>query len=325
MALLLDPPCSEEVNGLRRALGDSSFDAVAPHVTLVPPINVRAGDLDEALAVVRRAAGEQDGPLQLELGPVATFVPASPVVYLSVAGPDHDYLARLRSAVVSGPFRRPDRWPFVPHVTLADQAADEEAEAAVGALSHFRSLATIDRVVVMEERQRRWEPLADAKLAPSVVVGRGGLELEITEGRVMGPDVLSLVESQLDQLPVEEVERPHSSNRLTESIVLTGRREGGVAGAAVAWLGGRPGEPVNVGVVVDPACRREGVGRALLSTLEVSVRRRGWAAEGVRGYGPAGFFDAASGWVRMASSAWGEMGRPLEGPTVVADRQVDLR
>ena len=79
------------------------------------------------------------------------------------------------------------------------------------------------------------------------------------------------------------------------------------------WRGwaGRPGEPVNVGVLVDPDYRRQGVGRALVAALEVSVRRRGWAAEGVRGYGPAGFFDAASGWVRMVSSACGEVGRHL--------------
>ncbi len=184
MALLLDPPCSEEVNGLRRALGDSSLEAVAPHVTLVPPINVRAGDLDEALAVVRRAANQQDGSLQLELGPVATFVPVNPVVYLSIGGPDVDQLTRLRAAVMAGPFRRPDRWPFVPHVTVADQATAAVAEAALTILDHFRAQATIDRVVVLEERQRRWQPLEDARLGPSVVVGRGGLELEITEGRV---------------------------------------------------------------------------------------------------------------------------------------------
>jgi 2'-5' RNA ligase/GNAT superfamily N-acetyltransferase len=314
VALLLDPPCSEEVNGLRRALGDSSLEAVAPHVTLVPPINVRAGDLDEALAVVRRAANDHDGPLRLEFGPVATFVPVSPVVYLSVAGPDLDHLARLRSAVMSGPFLRPDRWPFVPHVTLADQATAEEAEAAVGALGHFRSQATIDRVVVLQERQRRWHPLADTKLAPSVVVGRGGLELEITEGRVLGPDVLGLVERQLDQPDLENAEGPRWADRLTETIVLTGRRERSVAGAAVAWLSGRAGEPVNVSVLVDPGCRRQGVGRALLARLEVSVGRRGWAVGGVHGHGPAGFFDAASGWVRTVSSASEAIGQHLESP-----------
>ena len=196
VALLLDPPGSVEVDGLRRALGDSSLDVIAPHLTLVSPINVRAGDLDEALAVARRAASGQDGPLELDLGPVATFVPSTPVVYLSVHGPDLDRLARLRSAVLSGPFRRPDRWPWVPHVTLADEALADEAEAALAALKHYRSHTSFDRVVVLEERQHRWHPLADACLGPPVVVGRGGLELEITEGRLLGPDVIAMAESR---------------------------------------------------------------------------------------------------------------------------------
>jgi 2'-5' RNA ligase/GNAT superfamily N-acetyltransferase len=307
VALLLDPPGSIEVDGLRRALGDSSLDAVAPHLTLVPPVNVRAGDLEAALAVVRRGAGAQDGPLEVDLGPVATFVPVSPVVYLAVGGPDLDRLAQLRSAVLSGPLLRLDRWPWVPHVTLADQVSAEEAEAALTALNHYGSRTSFDRVVVLEERQRRWHVLADVNLGPPAVVGRGGLELEITEGRLLGPDVIAMAERELGELEglqgqpaLEGLAGPLGAGGLTESIVLTGRRDGRVAGAAAAWLSGRGGGPVNVSVLVDPACRRQGVGRALVAALEVSVRRRGWAGDGARGYGPAGFFNEVSGWIRSA-------------------------
>ena len=91
-------------------------------MTLVPPVNVRAEDLGEAVRVLRDAANDQTGPIAVDLGPVTTFMPASPVVYLAVGGPDLDRLARLRQAVVAGPMLRPDHWPWVPHVTLTDDA-----------------------------------------------------------------------------------------------------------------------------------------------------------------------------------------------------------
>ena len=47
VALLLDPPGSFEVDGLRRALGDTALGAVPAHVTLVPPVNVRSEHLGE--------------------------------------------------------------------------------------------------------------------------------------------------------------------------------------------------------------------------------------------------------------------------------------
>ena len=187
VALLLDPPWSLEVQGLRRALGDSSLGSVPPHLTLVPPINVRSSDLGSALDIVRRAAAAQAGPFSLQLGPVATFVPTNPVVYLAVGGAGMGSLRALREAVLAGPLLRPDRWPWVPHVTLADQAPYEQAEAALVALRHYESDVTLDRVVIMEERERRWHPLTDACFGPPAVVGRGGLELEITEGRLLAP------------------------------------------------------------------------------------------------------------------------------------------
>jgi 2'-5' RNA ligase len=293
VALLLDPPASYEVDGLRRALGDTGLGAVPPHVTLVPPVNVRAEDLVEAVRVLRNAAKDQTGPIAVDLGPVTTFMPASPVVYLAVGGPDLDRLARLRQAVVAGPMLRPDHWPWVPHVTLTDDAPAERIEAALAALFSYRSATVFDRVVLLEEREHRWQPLADACLGRAAVVARGGLELEIVEGRVLGPEVMAMAEgaeaafvAALDTVPA------------ASSIVLTGRRQGEVVGVATAWHDGEVGGTVEVYVLVEERSRRQGVGRALLQALHASVLRRGWTEEGARGYGPEGFFTSASAWIR---------------------------
>jgi 2'-5' RNA ligase len=293
VALLLDPPGSLEVDGLRRALGDTALGAVPAHVTLVPPVNVRAEDLGLALQVLRRAASDQSGPIAVELGPVTTFMPASPVVYLAVGGPDLDRLARLRQAVVAGPMLRPDHWPWVPHVTLTDDAPADRIEAALAALFSYSAATVFDRVVLLEEREHRWQPLADACLGRAAVVGRGGLELEIVEGRVLGPDVMAIADGEeaaflaaLDTVPAPS------------SIVLTGRRLGEVVGVATAWQDGEVGGTVEVCVLVEEPSRRQGVGRALLQALHASVQRHGWAADGARGYGPEGFFTSASAWIR---------------------------
>jgi 2'-5' RNA ligase len=293
VALLLDPPGSLEVDGLRRALGDTALGAVPAHVTLVPPVNVRAEDLGLALQVLRRAATDQSGPIAVELGPVTTFMPASPVVYLAVGGPDLDRLARLRQAVVAGPMLRPDHWPWVPHVTLTDDAPADRIDAALASLFSYSAATVFDRVVLLEEREHRWQPLADACLGRAAVVGRGGLELEIVEGRVLGPDVMAMAVGEeaaflaaLDTVPAPS------------SIVLTGRRLGEVVGVATAWQDGEVGGTVEVCVLVEEPSRRQGVGRALLQALHACVQRHGWTADGARGYGPEGFFTSASAWIR---------------------------
>ncbi len=90
--LLLPDPVAAEVDGLRRAFGDPAVDQVAPHITLVPPVNVAAEAYGEALAVLRRAAGG-GAALHLRLGPVAAFPTDEHVAYLEVRR------------------RRPRRWP----------------------------------------------------------------------------------------------------------------------------------------------------------------------------------------------------------------------
>lgn len=270
VALLLDPPVADEVDGLRRALGDPSLGKIPPHLTLVPPVNVRGDDLTAALSRLRQAAARLGGPLRLTLGPVRTFLPDNPVLYLGVGG-ELDGLTVLRHAVFVSPLARPLTWPWVPHVTLADSAPPERITAAVAALDRYAATADIDRIVLLEERAGRvWEPLADAVLGPAIVVGTGGLPLELTPGRTVDPEghrMLAEAGSSGAGFGAEwspEPTRPSPFSR----VVLTARREGQVVGVGVATA-------TDHGVFVAPEARRQGVGTHLLTHLGLAARRAG--------------------------------------------------
>lgn len=294
VALLLDPPLADEINGLRRGLGDGALGRIDAHITLVPPVNVRAEEIPAALEIVRRAARACGRPLGLTLGPPGTFAPANPVVHLPVGG-DTETLRRLRDATFAGPLERTLSWPWVPHVTLADAVDPAGIEAALVALAHFQVETEVDRVVVLEERRgpagRRWEPFADAALAPGALVGRGGQDLMLVQGRLLDPAAADLITAAGYQAPgVSEADVGRGGSDL---LVITGGVDGVLAGVAVAWrtdAGGR------VLVAVAPARRHSGLGRHLLAHVEAAVRAAGWACPVLAAPQPAGFYRACSRW-----------------------------
>lgn len=285
VALLVPSPLASEVDGLRRALGDGALGRIAPHITLVPPVNVREDRMGDALAVLRKAAA-RTRPLLLELGPIRTFLPVNPVVYLAVAGDGAGGLQELRDAVFSEPLARPLTWPWVPHVTLADEAAPERITAAVAALADYRVEAVFDRVHVLRESPgRRWEPIADAPFAPAVVVGRGGLPLDLSVTDRLDPEALAV------------------AVRPGRPFAVTARRNGRVVGTA-AGTAGDDGEAVLSWLAVHPDERRQGVGSHLLASAVSAVAERGCARmtflPGAGSAGELAGFLGYHGWVDVA-------------------------
>lgn len=312
MAVLLPRPLADEVDGLRRAVADPSLGRIPPHITLVPPVNVRRADLPAALRVLRRAAATRPGPLTLTVGSVATFMPVNPVLYLSVGG-DLDDLRGLRDSVFHPPLERSLSWPWVPHVTLADGTEPERILPALETLSGYAALARIDRLVLLEEgRNRVWTPLADARLGPPARIGTGGLALELTTGSLVDPQLQAVI-AALAGDSAEDVAGSHiaGSDRdtdgaaaassllpggpadLAEAVVVTGHREGDPVGTAMARLD-RSGP--RLGVWVRPDARNQGVGGHLLSHLELELRRQGWEFPALGAVGPAGFYRSRSRW-----------------------------
>ncbi|MDQ2726347.1 MAG: 2'-5' RNA ligase family protein [Actinomycetota bacterium] len=287
VAVVIDPPVADEINGLRRALGDGALERIVPHVTLVPPVNVPASGLIDALARLRAAASSCPESLHLTLGPPASFLPANPVLTLTVAG-DVDRLRALRDSVFVEPLARDLSWPWVPHVTLADDGDPVRIQVAVEVLDAYRATVTVDRLVLLEATRGaeglRWRPFADAALSPRRVVGRGGLDLELTRGRIVDPQAIEIIRA---------AGRPALPGPIQDGsgIVVTGRRAADVVGVAAAWRDDSGG---HVGVVVSQDRRGEGIGSHLLAHVEAAVGDAGWACPVLAAVGPAGFYASRS-------------------------------
>ena len=240
VALLLPAAVSTELQGLRRALGDGALDRIPPHLTLVPPVNVREDWLPDALAVLRKAAAATR-PLTLTLGPPATFLPHNPTVYLAVGG-DLDGLHALRDRVFREPLERPLTWPFVPHVTLADEIDPARIPSALEALADYRAEVIAERAHLLQEGVgRSWAPVAEAPFEAPRVIGRGGLPLELTVTEQLDPEAAGL--------------------EPTVRVAVTARRDGRVVGTATGT------------VAVDPAHTDEGIEGHLVTHLWHELRQ----------------------------------------------------
>jgi 2'-5' RNA ligase len=245
-----------EIDGLRRACGDAALGRVPPHVTLVPPVNVSVSRLPEALGLLRRAAAQTE-PFELTLGPVTSFSPDTPTLYLAVGGADRDLeaLQRLRDSVFEAPLHRELAWPFVPHVTIADDATDERIDAVVPALADYRVTVMCRAVHLLQEQRDdagpKWTPIADYRFAPPIPVARGGLPLELWLSDQPDPEARLLLETA--EQPV-----PHADDA---TLTVTARRRDDVVG--VLWGIDNGFASSSAAMVVAPEHRGQGIAHHL--------------------------------------------------------------
>jgi len=306
VVLLLPEPVATEVDGLRRACGDTALGTIAPHITVVPPVNVREDDLGAGLAALRSAAASVlAGPFTLTLGPASTFGPASPTLFLDVGG-DRPTLQRLRDAVFRAPLHRPVDHPFQPHVTLATEIERGRLEAAVTALADYRQAVEIERVTLLEQRRdgdgrRSWVALADAALGPSFVVERGGLRLAVSDTAVPDPEARALLAEAGRGCPGRTAAPPDRpiASELASRRYLVARADARIVGVLV--LAGLAGDrPSVAGVHVTSEHRRGGIGRLLVERAVDGLRPAQWL-EADPAVIPAAWL-AALGWRRGSES-----------------------
>ncbi len=271
VVLLLPGNIAAEVDGLRRALGAGpAIERVPPHITLVPPINVRDEELDDAIAAVRRVAADQQ-PLHVVIGPVYTFDPVTPVLYLRVSGPGVAAIKAMREALDSGPLAQELSHPFVPHVTVSDDATDREIKGAVASLTHWVEHVSLDTITVLEEGDDKiYRPIADAALGAAGTL------------RTIGADAVTFAVTKYPTHAGSTMGRYRSLS--VEAFVdgrVVGLAHGHVAAEAVAWLDE---------LVVIRETRGTGVGGALARAfVEAARAAKATEVRATRGATIAGF------------------------------------
>ena len=274
-----------EIDGLRRALGDGALGRIPAHLTLVPPVNVPVSNLEDAFSLLHSAATDR-APIRATLGPPTTFWPVTPVVYLPVADDDLAAVTSVRDAVFRPPLSRPLTHDFVPHVTLADEVAPERIGPAVAALADYQVEVVFDRITILQEGAgHRWTPLFDAVLSGSWVVGRGGVELD-----------LSVTPS------ADAASRQRAG--LPPGLVVTARRQGSVVGLAECRVeASAPGRALLLDLAVVSSQRGQGIGSQLLAALAARAASDLGATELcalLAGDGPLTFL-LHRGWTRRRS------------------------
>jgi 2'-5' RNA ligase/N-acetylglutamate synthase-like GNAT family acetyltransferase len=249
-----------EIDGMRRALGAASLRRIPPHITLVPPVNVAAGE-GEAVYELLRSCAAASGPISVELGGPATFFPRTPVVYLAVGG-DVAEIERLAGCLASGPLAPPPgrrERSFVPHVTIDQRAEPELIPPALLVLDSYRQQFVFEEVTLLEQDPEHvWHPVSAAPLGAPAVVARGALELALSASDGLDPAEARWAESMWRAA----VETPANEGR---PFAVTARREGALAGVAGGYLSS--GVCQLERLVVDPQLRRQGIGSQLLRAV----------------------------------------------------------
>ncbi len=142
----------------RLASGDPEATTIAPHVTLVGPAVVARATLPTIDAHLAEVAAAH-GPFVVHLRGTGTFRPVSPVVFVSLARGIAD-CEQLERAVRCGPLDGPLRFPYHPHVTVAQDVDDDALDAVEERLDDFDGtfvVTGIDRYVNDEDGM--WRPV----------------------------------------------------------------------------------------------------------------------------------------------------------------------
>jgi 2'-5' RNA ligase len=166
VAIPIPDPWGQELRDCRKRFGDPLAQSIPPHVTLLPPTTVDDSVVDEAHDHLSRVAARQPA-FDIHLRGTGSFLPVSPVVFLTLAGGISD-CENLERGVRSGPLERELQFPYHPHVTVAHDLPEESLTKAFDELVTYEARFSVTAFHLYEHGadgvwRPRWEFALAAK------------------------------------------------------------------------------------------------------------------------------------------------------------------
>jgi 2'-5' RNA ligase len=164
VAVDIPPPWGEVLTRRRAEAGDPLAAYVPAHLTLLGPTDLPA----DGLPAVERHLAEVAAahrPYRLHLRGTGTFRPVTEVVFVAVAAGISE-TELLAAAIGAAPeLRRETRFPYHPHVTVAQEVPTEALDAVYEDLAGFSARFKVSGFTLFSHSgEGRWRPRRDFRL-----------------------------------------------------------------------------------------------------------------------------------------------------------------
>ena len=136
VAVAIPEPHASVLVGWRRRVGDPEAGKIPPHVTLLPPTDLDADQLELIEKHLAEAAATVP-PFTMRLSGTGTFRPISQVVFVQVSAGIAE-CELLEEAVRRPPIERELEFPYHPHVTVGHDISDDAAGRGLRRVAGFR-------------------------------------------------------------------------------------------------------------------------------------------------------------------------------------------
>lgn len=164
VALAIPEPWARDLQHYRMSVGDLTATQIPTHITLIPPVEVGAEDL-EAVEDHLRDAASSVPPFQIHLRGTGSFRPVSPVVFVTLAE-GISACEQLADAVRRGPLAVDLAFPYHPHVTIAHHLPDEALDRAFAELAGFECVFEATAFhLYLHDLNEGWRPTREFRLS----------------------------------------------------------------------------------------------------------------------------------------------------------------
>ena len=171
IAIDIPEPWGEQLTSRRAEAGDPQAAFVPAHLTLLGPTEVDADALPAIEKHLARVAAVH-GPFALHLRGTGTFRPVTEVVFVTVAVGISE-CEQLNAAIHElAAIERMSRFPYHPHVTVAQDVSPEQLDAVFADLADFEALFPVAGFTLFEHgSDGRWHPHRDYALSGPSTIG----------------------------------------------------------------------------------------------------------------------------------------------------------